>query len=121
MPFRLAGHVVIEDRAVIGGCLGIHQFVHIGGLAMVGGMTRVIRDIPPYSMVEGHPGRLRGSESGWFAAQWTRWIGMKVVNSSNSRKFGICSIAQTVVMAEALEQARSHGAFPRSRPFVQFP
>ncbi len=57
---QVAGHVVIEDRAVIGGCLGIHQFVHIGRLAMVGGMTRVDRDVPPYSLVEGHPGRLRG-------------------------------------------------------------
>ena len=56
---QVAGHVVIEDRAVIGGCLGIHQFVHIGGLAMVGGMTRVVRDVPPYCLVEGHPGRLR--------------------------------------------------------------
>ena len=37
---QVAGHVVIEDRAVIGGCLGIHQFVHIGRMAMVGGMTR---------------------------------------------------------------------------------
>ncbi len=57
---QVAGHVVIEDRAVIGGCLGIHQFVHIGGLAMVGGMTRVDRDVPPYCLVEGHPGRVRG-------------------------------------------------------------
>ncbi len=57
---QVAGHVVIEDRAVIGGCLGIHQFVHIGGLAMVGGMTRVDRDVPPFCLVEGHPGRLRG-------------------------------------------------------------
>ena len=57
---QVAGHVVIEDRAVIGGCLGIHQFVHIGGLAMVGGMTRVDRDVPPYCLVDGHPGRLRG-------------------------------------------------------------
>ena len=57
---QVAGHVVIEDRAVLGGCLGIHQFVHIGGLAMVGGMTRVDRDVPPYSLAEGHPGRLRG-------------------------------------------------------------
>tara|TARA_Y100001968_G_C19442498_1_gene763350 strand:- start:1035 stop:1886 length:852 start_codon:yes stop_codon:yes gene_type:complete len=56
---QVAGHVVIEDRAVIGGCLGIHQFVHIGGLAMVGGMTRVDRDVPPYCLVEGHPARLR--------------------------------------------------------------
>jgi UDP-N-acetylglucosamine acyltransferase len=57
---QIAGHVVIEDRAVIGGCLGIHQFVHIGYLAMVGGMTRVDRDVPPYCLAEGHPGRMRG-------------------------------------------------------------
>ena len=57
---QVAGHVVIEDRAVIGGCLGVHQFVHIGGMAMVGGMTRVERDVPPYCLVEGHPGRVRG-------------------------------------------------------------
>ena len=57
---QIAGHVVVEDRAVIGGCLGIHQFVHIGYLAMVGGMTRVDRDVPPYCLVEGHPGRIRG-------------------------------------------------------------
>ncbi len=57
---QVAGHVVVEDRAVIGGCLGIHQFVHIGYLAMVGGMTRVDRDVPPYCLAEGHPGRMRG-------------------------------------------------------------
>ena len=56
----VAGHVVIGDRAVIGGVLGIHQFVHIGSLAMVGGMSRIDRDVPPFTMVEGHPGRVRG-------------------------------------------------------------
>jgi len=57
---QVAGHVKIEDRAIIGGCLGIHQFVHIGYLAMIGGMTRVDRDVPPFCLAEGHPGRLRG-------------------------------------------------------------
>ena len=56
----VAGHVVIGDRAVIGGVLGIHQFVHIGTMAMVGGMSRIDRDVPPFSVVEGHPGRVRG-------------------------------------------------------------
>ncbi|MEB3323217.1 MAG: acyl-ACP--UDP-N-acetylglucosamine O-acyltransferase [Synechococcaceae cyanobacterium] len=56
----VAGHVVIGDRAVIGGVLGIHQFVHIGTLAMVGGMSRIDRDVPPFTVVEGHPGRVRG-------------------------------------------------------------
>ena len=57
---QIAGHVVVEDRAVIGGCLGVHQLVHIGYLAMVGGMTRVDRDVPPFCLAEGHPGRIRG-------------------------------------------------------------
>ena len=51
--------MVIGDRAVIGGVLGIHQFVHIGSLAMVGGMSRIERDVPPFTMVEGHPARVR--------------------------------------------------------------
>jgi len=57
---HVAGHVKIEDKAIVGGCLGIHQFVHIGYLAMIGGMTRVDRDVPPFCLAEGHPGRLRG-------------------------------------------------------------
>jgi UDP-N-acetylglucosamine acyltransferase len=55
----LAGHVHIESRAVIGGVLGVHQFVHIGRLAMVGGMSRIDRDVPPYMLVEGNPSRVR--------------------------------------------------------------
>ena len=57
---QVAGHVKVEDNAIIGGCLGIHQFVHIGHLSMIGGMTRVDRDVPPFCLAEGHPGRLRG-------------------------------------------------------------
>lgn len=56
---NLAGHVKIENQARIGGVLGIHQFVHIGHLAMVGGMSRIDRDVPPYMLVEGNPGRVR--------------------------------------------------------------
>jgi UDP-N-acetylglucosamine acyltransferase len=56
----LAGHVHIESRARLGGGVGIHQFTHIGELAMVGGMSRIDRDVPPFMMVEGHPARIRG-------------------------------------------------------------
>lgn len=55
----MAGHVHIESQAVIGGSVGIHQFVHIGCLAMVGGMSRIDRDVPPYMLVEGNPARVR--------------------------------------------------------------
>lgn len=55
----MAGHVCIESRAVVSGVLGIHQFVHIGQMAMVGGMSRINRDVPPYMLVEGNPARVR--------------------------------------------------------------
>jgi UDP-N-acetylglucosamine acyltransferase len=55
----LAGHIHIESKARISGVLGVHQFVHIGSLAMVGGMSRIERDVPPYTIVEGNPSRVR--------------------------------------------------------------
>lgn len=49
----VAGHVTVESRVTIGGMTGVHQFVRIGKLAMVGGMTRVARDVPPFMLCEG--------------------------------------------------------------------
>ncbi|MGV8124157.1 MAG: acyl-ACP--UDP-N-acetylglucosamine O-acyltransferase [Candidatus Xenobiia bacterium LiM19] len=56
----LAGHVEVEDKAVIGGMTGFHQFVRVGSMAMVGGYARVVKDVPPYSLVAGQPARLFG-------------------------------------------------------------
>ena len=55
----IAGHVTVESMATISGVLGIHQFVHIGTMAMVGGMSRINRDVPHYMMVEGNPAKVR--------------------------------------------------------------
>jgi UDP-N-acetylglucosamine acyltransferase len=55
----LAGHIHVESKARISGVLGVHQFVHIGSLAMVGGMSRIERDVPPFTIVEGNPSRVR--------------------------------------------------------------
>lgn len=49
----ISGHVVIEDRVVIGGMVGIHQFVHVGKLAMLAGYARVTQDVPPFMMGAG--------------------------------------------------------------------
>jgi UDP-N-acetylglucosamine acyltransferase len=56
----LAGHVIVEDHAIIGGMTGIHQFVRIGRNAMVGGMSRVTHDIPPYTIGAGTPFKFGG-------------------------------------------------------------
>ncbi len=59
---QLAGHVHVADRAYISAVCGIHQFVHIGSLAMVGGGGVVTQDVAPYCMVAGNRARLRGAE-----------------------------------------------------------
>mgnify|MGYP001564992680 CR=1 FL=1 len=56
----LAGHVTVEDKAVIGGLVAVHQFVRIGTLSIVGGCSKVVQDIPPYSTCDGHPARVYG-------------------------------------------------------------
>lgn len=56
----LAGHVIVEDRAVIGGLAGVHQFVKIGRNAMVGGASKVVQDVPPFVIVDGHPAKVSG-------------------------------------------------------------
>jgi len=53
----LAGHVTVEDGAIIGGLSAVHQFVVIGKLALIGGCSKVVQDIPPFMMVDGHPAR----------------------------------------------------------------
>jgi len=49
----LGGHVLVEDRAYVSGGVAVHQFCRIGKLAMVGGQSRVVKDVPPYVTVDG--------------------------------------------------------------------
>jgi UDP-N-acetylglucosamine acyltransferase len=51
----LAGHVTVEDKVILGGLAAVHQFVRIGTMAIVGGCSKAIQDVLPYSMVDGHP------------------------------------------------------------------
>lgn len=56
----IAGHVEVQDMAVIGGMVGLHQFVRVGKLAMIGAGAMVPLDIPPFTMAWGDRARLRG-------------------------------------------------------------
>ena len=56
----LAGHVKVGRNANLSGMCGIVHFVTIGDFAFLAGMTRLARDVPPYMIVEGHEGRVRG-------------------------------------------------------------
>lgn len=54
---QLGGHVHVGDYAILGGLTGVHQFCHIGGHSITGAGTVVLKDIPPYVMVSGNPGK----------------------------------------------------------------
>ena len=56
----LGGHVTIEDSVVIGGNSAVHQFVRIGRLAMIGGMTGVLKDVIPFGLSFGNRNSLKG-------------------------------------------------------------
>ncbi len=52
---QLAGHVVIEDRAIVGGASAVHQFVRLGRISIIGGCSKVIKDVPPFALADGNP------------------------------------------------------------------
>ncbi|MGZ3539283.1 MAG: acyl-ACP--UDP-N-acetylglucosamine O-acyltransferase [Thermodesulfobacteriota bacterium] len=56
----LAGHILIEDYAIIGGLTAIHQFCRVGAFAIIGGLSGILLDIPPYTKAQGVRARLYG-------------------------------------------------------------
>ncbi|MCI0468589.1 MAG: acyl-ACP--UDP-N-acetylglucosamine O-acyltransferase [Nitrospirae bacterium] len=56
----LAGHVVVEDCVVIGGLAAVHQYNRIGAYAMIGGLSGVSQDVPPYTIASGERVKLYG-------------------------------------------------------------
>lgn len=57
---QLAGHVAIEDKAIISGLSAVHQFARVGRHSFIGGMSRVSKDIPPFLKAVGSPVKLYG-------------------------------------------------------------
>jgi UDP-N-acetylglucosamine acyltransferase len=55
----IAGHVHIGDRCVLAGAVACHHFARIGRMAYVGGMSRVVHDVPPFTKVAGERVRVR--------------------------------------------------------------
>ncbi len=55
----LAGHIVVEDHAVISALVAVHQFCRIGKLSMIGGCSKVVQDVPPFMLADGNPAETR--------------------------------------------------------------
>jgi len=59
----LAGHIHVEEKTIIGGLTAVHQFVRLGRMSIMGGCSKVIKDVPPYMMADGHPLEVKGLNS----------------------------------------------------------
>src|SRR6476661_296943 len=57
---QLAGHVTIDEKAIVSGLVGFHQFATIGRYSFIGGCSRVAKDVPPYVKAVGNPVKLYG-------------------------------------------------------------
>src|SRR5690242_12976860 len=57
---QLAGHVSIDEKAILSGLVAVHQFATIGRYCFIGGCSRVAKDVPPYVKAVGNPIKLYG-------------------------------------------------------------
>lgn len=112
----LAGHVTLEDHVVIGGLTAIHQFVRMGKYSIVGGCSKVVQDIPPYSTCDGHPARVYG----------LNLVGLKRANFSSEtlrilrRAFKILFFSE-LVKATAVEEVKKQVSLtPEIEHLLQF-
>jgi UDP-N-acetylglucosamine acyltransferase len=60
---QLAGHVTIDEKAIVSGLVAVHQFATIGRYSFIGGCSRVAKDVPPYVRAVGNPIKLYGLNS----------------------------------------------------------
>ncbi len=56
----LSGYSSVGDGSVLGGISGLHQFTRVGRFCMIGGLTKVVKDIPPFTLADGHPAKIHG-------------------------------------------------------------
>lgn len=56
----LAGHVRVDDYAIISGISAVHQFCRVGAHSITGGLAKIVKDIPPFTVVDGNPASVRG-------------------------------------------------------------
>jgi UDP-N-acetylglucosamine acyltransferase len=112
----LAGHVRVEDFAILGGLSAIHQFVVIGAHTMVGGGALVGQDVPPYTIVTGDRARLRG-----LNLVGLRRRGFTEETIAILRKAYKILVFAKLKIADALERIRTElPQTPEVRSFVEF-
>mgnify|MGYP001399621401 FL=1 len=98
----LAGHVIVEDRAIIGGLAAVHQFCRIGTMSIIGGCSKVVQDIPPYMMADGNPAVTRALNKEGLKRNKVAEEAQKALKQAHRILF-----RENLTMANAVEKAKA--------------
>lgn len=112
----LAGHVTVEDDAILGGMAGVHQFVRIGRMSILGGVTKAVKDVPPYMMADGDPMQVFGPNKVGLVRHGISAEAMKALKQAYKIVF-----RSDLTTAKALERIEAElPPGPEIRNFVEF-
>jgi len=113
---NLAGHVHVEDFAIIGGLTGIHQFTRIGAHCMIGGASAVTKDVPPFLLASGNFAKLYGLNQ---IGLKRRGFNEETINALKEAYRII--FRSSLLLADAVEKVRlEKGDIPEVRQLLDF-
>ncbi len=112
---QLAGHVEVADFATIGGQAGVHQFTRIGRYAMVGGASKITKDVPPFFLIEGNPAEPYGLNSVGL-----RRAGFTVDERNEIKKFYKILYNPKLNVSQAVEAMRAEASSDPGRELIAF-
>jgi UDP-N-acetylglucosamine acyltransferase len=103
----LGGHVEVDSHAIVGGAAAVHQFCKIGKYSLLGGLSALVRDLPPYMLAEGNRARIRAYNE----------VGLRRHGFSDGQIFAVRRMhrilyAQGLNRSQALEKIRQDAAIP---------
>jgi UDP-N-acetylglucosamine acyltransferase len=112
---QLAGHVEVADYVTIGGQAGVHQFTRIGRYAMVGGASKITKDVPPFFLIEGNPAEPYGLNSVGL-----RRAGFSVEERNEIKKFYKILYNPKLNVSQAVEEMKAEASSEPGRELVAF-
>ena len=112
---QFAGHVEVADFATIGGQAGVHQFTRIGRYAMVGGASKITKDVPPFFLIEGNPAEPYGLNSVGL-----RRAGFTVEERNEIKKFYKILYNPKLNVSQAVEAMKAEASSDPGRELIAF-
>src|SRR5689334_25095393 len=111
-----AGHVSVEDRAIVTGLSAVHQFIRIGRQSFIGGCSRVSKDIPPFLKAVGNPVKLYGLNTVGLQRS-----GMEETTIRELKRAYRLLFRSDLNISQAMEQLQTElEALPEVRELVRF-